>query len=83
MNKIKLKNVDYILENIYELIDNNIFSKDLSYNLLLVLKEIDNNQIELNIEIYEKLINELYDICEATPKYLNTLSYLINRNTNK
>lgn len=59
-------------------------SKTLAFDITLVLKEIDNNTLNIPENVFDMLITELYKITESVDsKYLDLLSCLINKDKRK
>lgn len=59
-------------------------SKTLAFDITLVLKEIDNNTLNIPENVFDMLITELYKITECVDsKYLDLLSCLINKDKRK
>lgn len=62
----------------------NYMSKTLAFDITLVLKEIDNNTLNIPENVFDMLITELYKITESVDsKYLDLLSCLINKDKRK
>lgn len=59
-------------------------SKTLAFDIILVLKEIDDNTLNIPEAVFDMLITELYKITESVDsKYLDLLSCLINKDKRK